>query len=199
MKTASITTLASLAALPLLLACESQPDPVGYGLRAMSFASSEWSAPVNLGSTINTTFNEQDRVGLVRSTYGSPAGRARTARGKRPRTSDRSSTRLPARPDRDSRSTVTSSSSRALALVDRDSAIYTSHSERMRRTISPGDRRWVWGQTSTRRRARRARSIRRARRTGQATSISIGRHRAGRRISILRPLRGMVRLAGPRY
>ena len=59
MKTTSITTLASLVALPLMLACESQPDPVGYGLRAMSFASSEWSTPVNLGSAINTTFNEQ--------------------------------------------------------------------------------------------------------------------------------------------
>src|SRR6266481_10146105 len=59
MRTVHIATLASVVFLTLLVACESTPDPVAPKLQAMSFANSEWSAPVNLGSTINTTFNEQ--------------------------------------------------------------------------------------------------------------------------------------------
>src|SRR5437899_4877507 len=59
MRTVHIATLASVVFLTLLVACESTSDPVAPKLQAMSFANSEWSAPVNLGSTINTTFNEQ--------------------------------------------------------------------------------------------------------------------------------------------
>jgi hypothetical protein len=59
MRTVHVATLASVVFLTLLVACESTPDSVAPKLQAMSFANSEWSAPVNLGSTINTTFNEQ--------------------------------------------------------------------------------------------------------------------------------------------
>src|SRR5437899_11271260 len=59
MRTVHIATLASVVFLTLLVACESTSDPVAPKLQAMSFANSEWSAPVNLGATINTTFNEQ--------------------------------------------------------------------------------------------------------------------------------------------
>src|SRR6267378_7588706 len=45
--------------LALLLAfafgCESESAPVGIKVEAMSFASSEWSEPVNLGAPINTS------------------------------------------------------------------------------------------------------------------------------------------------
>jgi hypothetical protein len=51
--------LASLGLFALLVACRSESHPVGPRLQAMSFATSEWSEPANLGSTINTTFNEQ--------------------------------------------------------------------------------------------------------------------------------------------
>jgi len=46
--------MASLAPLTLLLACGPEPDKITYGIQAMSFANSEWSAPVNLGPPINT-------------------------------------------------------------------------------------------------------------------------------------------------
>jgi len=59
MRTVHIATLASVGFLTLLVACESTPDPVAPKLQAMSFANSEWSVPVNLGSTINTAANEQ--------------------------------------------------------------------------------------------------------------------------------------------
>ncbi|HTD70790.1 MAG TPA: hypothetical protein VK647_10050 [Gemmatimonadales bacterium] len=59
MRTAHIAGLASVVSLTLLVACESTPDPVAPKLQAMSFANSEWSAPVNLGATINTAANEQ--------------------------------------------------------------------------------------------------------------------------------------------
>ena len=45
--------------LTLSVACRSEPNPTAPKLQAMSFANSEWSAPVNLGPTINTEFNEQ--------------------------------------------------------------------------------------------------------------------------------------------
>src|SRR6059036_2056374 len=54
MRTAYTATLASLASITLLVACESTPDPVTVKLQASSFANSEWSSPVNLGSAINT-------------------------------------------------------------------------------------------------------------------------------------------------
>jgi hypothetical protein len=59
MRTVHIATLTSVVFLTLLVACESTTHPVAPKLQAMSFANSEWSEPVNLGSTINTTFNEQ--------------------------------------------------------------------------------------------------------------------------------------------
>src|SRR6266849_1133906 len=59
MRTVHIAGLASVVSLTLLVACESTPDPVAPKLQAMSFANSEWSAPVNLGATINTAANEQ--------------------------------------------------------------------------------------------------------------------------------------------
>ena len=59
MTTASTRTLISVLLVALLAACESTSHPVAPQLQAMSFANSQWSAPVNLGATINTTFNEQ--------------------------------------------------------------------------------------------------------------------------------------------
>jgi hypothetical protein len=59
MRHESTAGLAPLTVVALLIACESPSDPVTLKLQAMSFANSEWSAPVNLGSTINTAFNEQ--------------------------------------------------------------------------------------------------------------------------------------------
>jgi len=54
MRTEYFATLALLVYVTLLVACESTPDPVALKFQAMSFANSEWSEPVNLGSTINT-------------------------------------------------------------------------------------------------------------------------------------------------
>src|SRR6266487_1181489 len=53
MKSVSIATLASLVSCTLLVACKSEPAPVGMRMEAMSFANSEWSTPVNLAA-INT-------------------------------------------------------------------------------------------------------------------------------------------------
>jgi Tol biopolymer transport system component len=59
MMSRSIST-AALALIALLLsACGTESDQVTFELQAHSFAGSEWSAPVNLGTTINSTFNEQ--------------------------------------------------------------------------------------------------------------------------------------------
>src|SRR5438309_6984455 len=51
-----ITNVASLACLALLVARASESGPAAPGLQAMASANSEWSAPVNLGATINSTF-----------------------------------------------------------------------------------------------------------------------------------------------
>jgi hypothetical protein len=51
--------IASLTSLALLVACGTESDQPLVGLQAHSFANSEWSAPVNLGTTINTAANEQ--------------------------------------------------------------------------------------------------------------------------------------------
>jgi len=56
MRTLPIATTVSLASLGLLLACDSQSHPAAPRLQAMSFANSDWSAPVNLGAMINSTF-----------------------------------------------------------------------------------------------------------------------------------------------
>lgn len=47
-----------LAPLALLFSCTPESDQVTFGISAMSFANSEWSAPVNLGPTINTAAAE---------------------------------------------------------------------------------------------------------------------------------------------
>jgi hypothetical protein len=51
--------LVLLALLALLFACDTQSDQPILGLQAHSFTNSEWSTPANLGSTLNTAFNEQ--------------------------------------------------------------------------------------------------------------------------------------------
>ncbi len=56
MRTLPIATTVSLASLGLLLACDSPSHPAAPRLQAMSFANSDWSAPVNLGAMINSTF-----------------------------------------------------------------------------------------------------------------------------------------------
>src|SRR6266704_3251117 len=38
-----------------LIACGPESDEIVYGIQAMFFANSEWSAPVNLGPVINST------------------------------------------------------------------------------------------------------------------------------------------------
>ncbi len=50
--------LMSLAFALLLPACRPDSDQLVFDVQA-SFANSEWSPPVNLGETINSTFNEQ--------------------------------------------------------------------------------------------------------------------------------------------
>jgi hypothetical protein len=60
MRGASLTSLAWLVSLALLIACESSSDPAALKLQAMSFANSEWSEPVNLGPPINTAFVENN-------------------------------------------------------------------------------------------------------------------------------------------
>lgn len=59
MTTASTRSLISVLPLTLLAACSPESDQVVFDLQAHSFRNSEWSAPLNLGSTINSTFNEQ--------------------------------------------------------------------------------------------------------------------------------------------
>jgi len=49
---------ASLVSFTSLVACEPETGPVGSKLQAMSFANSEWSAPVNLGEPVNSTGDE---------------------------------------------------------------------------------------------------------------------------------------------
>jgi hypothetical protein len=68
MSTASIRSLAWLVVFTLPFSCtsESGSHPVAPELYAMSFANSEWSAPVSLGTTINTQFNEQGPDALER-------------------------------------------------------------------------------------------------------------------------------------
>src|SRR2546422_6784632 len=52
------TTPRILAPLALLLACVTEPQGPAYRIQAMSFANSEWSAPVNLGPTVNSSSND---------------------------------------------------------------------------------------------------------------------------------------------
>lgn len=57
MKTAH-RLLAPLVGLTLMLGCSPESDQVTFGFSAMSFANSEWSAPVNVGAPINTSAAE---------------------------------------------------------------------------------------------------------------------------------------------
>src|SRR6266481_3413432 len=54
MTTLRLCNLMSLVSLALLAACGTEPDANPLALEAYSFANSEWSPPVNLGSAINT-------------------------------------------------------------------------------------------------------------------------------------------------
>jgi len=54
----SIARLASATSLALLAGCGPESSERVLGIRAMSFATSEWSEPVNLGAPINTAFLE---------------------------------------------------------------------------------------------------------------------------------------------
>src|SRR5882762_7877056 len=134
MRTVHIATLASVVFLTLLVACESTSDPVAPKLQAMSFANSEWSAPVNLGSTINTTFNEQgptlsnDGLSLY---FGS----------------DHPSIPRQAKRDPAFRSMDTCSSSPAPASADREGRTFTSHTAATRIQTSVGNRQWLSART----------------------------------------------------
>jgi len=46
--------LVALAAFALVLACRPDSDQITFNLQAMSFATSEWSEPVNLGAVVNS-------------------------------------------------------------------------------------------------------------------------------------------------
>src|SRR5213080_5357221 len=52
--------LLSLTAIALATACRPDADQITYQPQAMSFANSEWSAPVNLGPAVNSSSNEQN-------------------------------------------------------------------------------------------------------------------------------------------
>ena len=59
MRTPLTRTGRSVVALMVVLACDTERDGIVVEPRFSSFASSEWSAPVNLGAPVNTSFNEQ--------------------------------------------------------------------------------------------------------------------------------------------
>src|SRR2546425_8450339 len=58
MKSPIIARLAPLAAFTLF-ACESPSSPASVKLQAMSFANSEWSAPVSLDAPVNSRCQDQ--------------------------------------------------------------------------------------------------------------------------------------------
>jgi len=59
MRSATISRLILLPPLTLLVGCTAQPDEPVVGLEAMSFANSEWSEPVNLGTVVNSNVADQ--------------------------------------------------------------------------------------------------------------------------------------------
>src|SRR5207244_12141128 len=59
MRTASVASFVLPGCLTLL-ACAPESQPAAPRLEAMSFSSSEWSEPVNLGAPINTAANEMN-------------------------------------------------------------------------------------------------------------------------------------------
>jgi len=58
MKTALMFRWSSVAMV--IVACDSASQPAAPAIEAMSFASAEWSDPVNLGAPINSGFNEMN-------------------------------------------------------------------------------------------------------------------------------------------
>lgn len=62
MRIRSIGRLAALFAPALLLGCRPESGPTALRITAMSFASSDWSPPVNMGTVINSSSNEQNAV-----------------------------------------------------------------------------------------------------------------------------------------
>ncbi|PYP44588.1 MAG: hypothetical protein DMD50_13910, partial [Gemmatimonadetes bacterium] len=52
--------LLSLTAIALATACRPDADQITYRPQAMSFAGSEWSAPVNLGAPVNSAASEMN-------------------------------------------------------------------------------------------------------------------------------------------
>src|SRR3989442_1185646 len=60
MPAAPACKLLSLTAIALATACRPDADQITYRPQAMSFANSEWSAPVNLGPVVNSSSNEQN-------------------------------------------------------------------------------------------------------------------------------------------
>jgi hypothetical protein len=59
MTTASIAGLTSLASLALFSACGTDSHPAAPKLQGMSFATSEWSAPVHLDAPVNSACQDQ--------------------------------------------------------------------------------------------------------------------------------------------
>ena len=59
MRTASVASFVLPGCLTLL-ACAPESQPAAPRLEAMSFSSSEWSEPVNLGAPINSAANEMN-------------------------------------------------------------------------------------------------------------------------------------------
>jgi len=62
MYTLSVTRLVTLSTVATLLACRSEYVSTAARVDAMSFANSDWSAPVNLGPVVNSSSNEQNAV-----------------------------------------------------------------------------------------------------------------------------------------
>ncbi len=60
MPPAPACTLLSLTAIALATACRPDADQITYRPQAMSFANSEWSAPVNLGAPVNSAASEMN-------------------------------------------------------------------------------------------------------------------------------------------
>jgi Tol biopolymer transport system component len=52
--------LLSLTSLALLFGCGAESDRIVYGIQAHSFANSEWSEPVNIGSVVNSSALENN-------------------------------------------------------------------------------------------------------------------------------------------
>ena len=58
MRSVLATTALALESVALLVACASESGPAAPRLQAMSFATSEWSEPANVGAPVNSTGDE---------------------------------------------------------------------------------------------------------------------------------------------